>query len=71
MYRIREADISKWVEYNGLEFIHCSCGLAGDSKRREVKRIIRDLKRDNPDIEARLFNSLHNVRAGTFPNSAF
>jgi tRNA(Ile)-lysidine synthase TilS/MesJ len=70
MYCVREADIIAWRNYNGLEFIQCACAMAerkADSKRLETKGIIAELRKRNPDVEGNLFNSLHNLRVGTFP----
>ena len=70
MYCIHEDDIIAWCRYNGLEFIRCACrfteGLANDaegvsSKRAEVKALIKSLKKDNPNIEKSIFNSIHTV----------
>ena len=35
------------------------------SKRRETKRLIRELKKTNPDIEKNIFNSIHRVSLDT------
>ncbi len=74
MYCIHEDDIVAWARYNGLSFLECACRLtegtetgAMDSKRKEIKTLIRQLRKDNPDLEKSLFNSLHAVEIGTFP----
>ena len=74
MYLIREDDIIAWARYNHLEFIRCACRLTeraavdtGASKRQEIKALIRALKRDNPDIEKSIFNSIHAVCLDTMP----
>ena len=77
MYCIREEDILAWRNYNELEFIQCACRFTencsicdnggGGSKRREIKTLIRRLKRDNPLIETSIFNSIHSVNIETFP----
>jgi tRNA(Ile)-lysidine synthase TilS/MesJ len=77
MYCIREDDIIAWKIYNQLEFIQCACRFTencstcdnggGGSKRQEIKTLIRRLKRDNPNIEKSIFNSLHAVCLDTFP----
>lgn len=71
MYCIHEDDILAWKRYNDLEFIQCACRFTenctmcdnggGGSKRQEVKLLIRRLKRDNPQIEKSIFNSIHSV----------
>lgn len=76
MYCIHEDDIIAWKNHNGLEFLQCACrftescaesGGIGVSKRQEIKILLRDLKRDNPDIEKSIFKSLHSVCIDTFP----
>lgn len=77
MYFIREADIMKWRDYNGLRFIQCACkftencnsegceiGVIG-SKRKKVKSLIAALKKDDPQIEYNIFASMENVNLST------
>ena len=71
MYCVHEEDILAWKRYNDLEFIQCACRFTencavcdnggGGSKRQEIKTLLRRLKRDNPDIEKSIFNSIHSV----------
>lgn len=71
MYCIHEDNILSWKRYNDLEFIQCACRFTencsicdnggGGSKRQEVKTLLRRLKRDNPNIEKSIFNSIHAV----------
>ena len=77
LYCVHEEDILAWMRYNQLEFIQCACRFTencticgnggGGSKRQEVKALLRRLKRDNPNIEKSIFNSIHNVCLDTFP----
>ncbi len=77
MYCIHEDDIIAWKRYNELDFIQCACRFTencsicdnggGGSKRQEVKTLLRRLKRDNPDIEKSIFNSIHKVSLDTMP----
>ena len=76
MYCILEDDIIRWKNYNELEFIQCACRFTenctmcdnggGGSKRQETKLLIKRLKRENPQIEINLFNSIHKVNVDTF-----
>lgn len=73
MYCIAEEDILAWRRYNQLEFIQCACRFTeqtaaqgGGSKRAEVKALLRELRRDNPDIEKSIFRSIHAVSLDTF-----
>ena len=68
MYLIREEDIVAWAKYNGLRFLNCACrfserveNMEEESKRREMKALIRKLKEDNPEIDKNIFRSMHNV----------
>ena len=77
LYCIHEENILAWKQYNDLEFIQCACRFTenctmcdnggGGSKRQEMKTLIRRLKRDNPNIERNIFNSIHAVCLDTFP----
>ncbi len=72
MYYIREDDIKAWRDFNNLKFIQCACRFTDElsrqnsnkpssSKREETKKLIKDLKKTNPNVEANIFNSMHNV----------
>ena len=76
MYLIREADICKWREYNELHFLQCACHFTEtcttchedgttSSKRLETKKLIAELKKTNPQVEANIFNSVSNVNLST------
>ena len=74
LYCIHDDDIIACLNYNGLEFLQCACKFTEHaaqevhaSKRLEVKRLLRDLRRNNPDIEKCVFNSIHAVNLDTFP----
>lgn len=73
LYLMREDDIKAWRDYNGLEFLQCACrfteeNYAGEnvsSKRLKVKELIRELKKDDPEIEQNIFKSVENVNLST------
>ena len=75
LYCVHEEDIIAWRRYNELEFIQCACRFTencaicdnggGGSKRQEVKNLLRRLKRDNPNIEKSIFNSIHTLSLDT------
>lgn len=77
MYMIHEDEIKAWCAANGLTFIQCACRFVeqrdhsadgvGDSKRQEVKLLLRQLRLTNPDVEKSIFNSIHTVTLDTFP----
>lgn len=78
LYCIHEEDILAWKQYNDLEFIQCACRFTenctmcdnggGGSKRQEVKILLRRLRRDNPNIERSIFNSIHAVNLDMMPS---
>lgn len=72
LYCVLEEDIIHWANYNGLSFIACACKLTARaavdenaSKRREIKLLIKELKKVNPEIEKNLFNSIHRCNVDT------
>ena len=77
LYCVHEEDIIAWKRYNNLEFLQCACRFTeaisesgdgvGASKRREVKQLLKALRRDNPDVEKSVFNAIHAVSLDTFP----
>ena len=77
MYAIHEEDILAWCRYNELSFIQCACRLTerihnsddgvGGSKRQEIKLLLRELRKTNPNIEKNIFRSIHSVSLDTFP----
>ena len=74
MYCIKEESIQAWCTYNDLHFIQCACRLTEgsetgemNSKRKEIKQLIRQLKKTNPEIEHNMFRALHAVQLNTFP----
>ncbi len=74
MYLIREQDIIRWREYNELEFLQCACKFTertandtheSESKRLEIKNMIREMKKINPQVESNIFKSVENVNLDT------
>ncbi len=62
MYLIKECSIINWANYNGLCFIGCACMLKKeDSKRSEIKNLIKDLRKSNKFIEFNIFKSVENI----------
>jgi len=77
MYCIHEEDILAWRDFNHLEFIACACRFTeardssgngiGDSKRQEIKLLLKMLRETNPDIEKNVFSAIHAVSLDTMP----
>lgn len=68
LYFIKEDAIISWMHSNDLMFINCACQFTEnvskertDSKRKEMKELIKSLKKVNPDIEHNIFKSLDNI----------
>ena len=77
LYCVREEDILRWRRYNDLQFIRCACKVTeriahsedgtGDSKRQEIKLLLKELSKTNPNIANSIFNAIHAVHIDTFP----
>lgn len=76
LYLVREADIKHWCSYNNLEFIQCACKFTENcsdvdkdghsvSKRMEIKNLIAEMKKINPQVEKNIFRSVENVNLNT------
>ena len=65
---VKEESIISWAKYNNLLFLNCACKFTEDtslkredSKRLEIKKLIRELKRVNPRVDQNIYKSLDNV----------
>ena len=77
LYCVREEDILRWCRCNDLQFIRCACKVTeriahsedgtGDSKRQEIKLLLKELSKTNPNIANSIFNAIHAVHIDTFP----
>ena len=76
LYCVREEDVIAWAKHNELSFLQCACrftertataGHESESKRKEVKNLIRTLRETNPDLESNLFHAIHAVNLDMFP----
>ncbi|MCR4868224.1 tRNA(Ile)-lysidine synthase TilS/MesJ [Lachnospiraceae bacterium C10] len=76
LYLIREDDIKRWRDVNGLHFIQCACHFTDtcsavdpeahtNSKRMEIKHLIQEMKKVNPYVEGNIFKSVENVNLRT------
>ena len=67
MYLIKEESIISWAKSNNLTFLNCACkftennNLEQNSKRKEIKELIKKLKEINPNIDRNIFKSLDNI----------
>ena len=72
LYLVREEDIISWGKYNNLHFLQCACRFTErtehheeDSARREMKRLIAEMKQHNKNVDINIFRSMHNVNLAT------
>jgi len=75
LYMVREEDIINWCKYNGLSFIQCACRFteerevyedgSSNSKRQEVKELLKKLRQVSPAIDKNIFRSVENVNLQT------
>ena len=81
LYCVHEDAILAWKNYNHLRFLQCACRFTeardasgdgiGESKRQEMKALVRELKKTNPNIEKSMFRAVHGVQLDTFPGFKF
>ncbi len=67
LYLVKEVDIISWMKYNKLTFLNCACKFTennkfeNNSKRKEVKELINNLRKIDSNIDQNIFNSLDNI----------
>lgn len=69
LYLVKEASIIAWKNNNELTFINCACRFTegcslindGTSKRKEMKELIKNLRKINPSVDANIFKTMDNV----------
>lgn len=68
LYLVKEDDIISWSQSNSLEFINCACRFSMEnieekstSKRKEIKELIKEMKKINPKVDNNIFQSLNNI----------
>ena len=68
LYLVKEQAIITWRDKNELTFINCACKFTKEvrekeelSKRREMKELIKSLRKVNKDIDHNIFTALSNV----------
>lgn len=75
LYCVHEEDVISWKNYNHLQFLQCACRFTeerdaaddgvGHSKRQEMKFLLRELKKTNPNVEKSIFAAIHGVQLDT------
>ena len=69
MYQVKEEDIIAWAKYNELQFLNCACKFTEEStyvdeeksKRKEMKKLIKELRKNNDRVDYNIFKALDNV----------
>lgn len=68
LYLVKEEDIIAWKNYNNLDFLNCACKFTekssvdeSASKRKEVKNLIKELKKVNNNVDINIFTALNNI----------
>ncbi len=57
---LKEADVIGFSNKTGLPVVKSPCPADGHTKREYVKRLVRQLNRENPGVKERLFTALRN-----------
>ena len=67
LYLVKESAITSWRDKFNLKFINCACSFTERasrediSKRKEIKKLIKELRKVNKDADFNIFKSLDNV----------
>ena len=81
LYCVHEDAIIAWRNYNHLKFLQCACRFTeardtsgdgiGESKRQEMKMLLRELRKTNPTVEKSMFAAIHDAQIDTFAGCKF
>ncbi|MGN8890892.1 tRNA 2-thiocytidine biosynthesis TtcA family protein [Dysosmobacter sp. HCP28S3_G4] len=81
LYCVHEDHIIAWKDYNHLRFLQCACRFTeardssgdgiGESKRQEMKVLLRELKKTNPNVEKSIFAAVHDAQIDTLAGIKF
>ena len=81
LYCVHEDAIIAWKNYNHLRFLQCACRFTeardaagdgvGESKRQEMKLLLREMRRTNPNVEKSIFAAIHGVQLDTMVGVKF
>lgn len=71
LYLVREESIKKFWQYNEYTFINCACkftenkGAESNSKRLEIKKLLKKLREKSDVIDNNIFKSTEKVNLET------
>ncbi len=61
---VKEKDIINFMRNNEIQAMSCGCPIEAektDSKRKEIKNLLEELEKTNPNIKQSIFNSMKNI----------
>ena len=68
LFLINEDSVISWSKSNNLKFLNCACKFTekssfdeSSSKRLEIKKLIKDMKKVNKNVDQNIFKALDNV----------
>ncbi|MGL5963979.1 MAG: tRNA 2-thiocytidine biosynthesis protein TtcA, partial [Fusobacteriaceae bacterium] len=64
LVNIHEKDIISFMKTNEIQAMACGCPIESgkvDSKRKEIKNLLKDLENTNQNIKQSIFNSMKNI----------
>ncbi|MGL4402843.1 MAG: tRNA lysidine(34) synthetase [Fusobacteriaceae bacterium] len=64
LINIHEKEIIAFMKANEIQAMACGCPIESgkvDSKRKEIKNLLKDLEKTNPNIKQSIFNSMKNI----------
>ena len=64
LYYLKEEDIIRWRDFAGLSALDCACTVTKSTSshtRAEIKKLIAEIKKDNPEVEKSILRSAENV----------
>ena len=69
LYLVKEASIISWKNFNELTFLNCACKFTEKcaiedeniSKRNEMKKLIKEMKKVNKNVDLNIFKALDNI----------
>ncbi len=72
LFLVKEDDIIAWKNFNELTFLNCACHFTEkvskkeeESKRKEIKQLIKKLKETNDRVDSNIFTSASNINLDT------
>lgn len=61
---VREEDIKSFMKLHDIEPMSCGCPVESnktDSKRKEIKMLLQNLEKENPNIKQSIFHAMKNI----------